>query len=123
LLVGALVNRRAVCRRVLDWGGPAHLVCAGREGAIATEDAVGAGAIVEGLGEMCVLGNDAARLVRDVFRANADNLLAALHETIAAEQLRGLGLERDVDDTAVIDRFDLVPEFDPASGRIVAPKN
>jgi hypothetical protein len=58
-----------------------------------------------------------------VFRANADNLLAALHETIAAEQLRGLGLERDVDDTAVIDRFDLVPEFDRSTGRITRRVN
>jgi 2-phosphosulfolactate phosphatase len=122
VLVGALVNRRAICRTLLADGSPVHLVCAGRLGQVALEDVLGAGAIVEGLSERYVPGNDAAMLARDVFRANAAQLSETLHETRSAEQLRGLGAEADIEDTALLDRFDLVPEFDAVSGRIVVGK-
>ena len=91
-----------------------------RPGKVLENLALGTGAIIAGLSERFAPGNDAAKLACDLFRANAEQLTAALHRTRAAEQLRGLGLEGDVADTAFLDRFDLVPEFDSASSRIVS---
>ena len=124
VLIGALVNRRAVCRDLGNHGqGQIHLLCAGRQGAIAREDALAAGAIVDGLSDACVPGNDAARLVRDAYRTSAEEITVALRQTAAADQLRRLGLGGDVDAAGQIDRFDVVPVFERHTGHIVASKN
>ncbi len=59
--------------------------------------------------------------VRQLWR-ELQPLIAALALTLRATQggrnLARLGLERDIDDAAAIDRFALVPRFDSASGKI-----
>jgi 2-phosphosulfolactate phosphatase len=110
--IGALVNVSAVARRLAQEGGDALLLCAGRQGAFALEDALCAGLIVRGVREESgpVSGNDgmyaAARLSA---RRPTPALLA---RTAAGRRLREIGRRDDIAFCARQDLYEGVPVFD-----------
>jgi 2-phosphosulfolactate phosphatase len=124
--VGALTNRRAV----LDWLAgeerPVHLVCAGTNGRITAEDCLCAGAFARELTDVArshTLANDDAQNAADLFRANSAttaSLLAAMRNSRGGRNLTALGYGADIEAAARRDLFEIVPEYDPRSGRIVA---
>ncbi len=138
VLVGAFVNWSAVCK-ILPEGGPIHLLCSGTRGRITREDALFAGAVVERLLALEVVDelalNDQASLARAAWRDAAGSeraaakgpspavLAAQLRLTNGGRNLKGIGLERDIDDAARIDLLNLVAEVDLESWRIVPAKS
>ncbi|HSJ05229.1 MAG TPA: 2-phosphosulfolactate phosphatase [Longimicrobiales bacterium] len=110
--VGAMLNVSAVAGRLREEGGDALLLCAGREGAFAAEDALCAGRILRLLREAGagVTGNDAAaaawRLARTASAARV------LERSAAGRRLKELGRGEDIAFCAREDVYTSVPVFD-----------
>jgi 2-phosphosulfolactate phosphatase len=134
VLLGALVNRAAVCT-ALAGEDRIHLLCAGTRGEITREDVLFAGAAIdmltsanpEGfeLNDQAILAADAWRVALPLNQRNSPAtrepaLIRALRNTQGGRNLRRIGLEADIPDAARLDTFDLVPCFDPPSRRITA---
>ena len=117
VLVGALLNREAVARAVLalarEHSRNAMVVCAASPGgrAIALEDALGAGAIIEAALRLddSLQPTDAARFARDAFLARRDGLAQALASARHGAELIEAGFETDVEYCAQLDVSSIVP--------------
>src|SRR5712671_531797 len=70
---GALVNARAVGEKLREDSMPITLLCAGLKGALAMEDVIGAGSVIEAIGDV-KLESDAALLALQLFRSTRDQL-------------------------------------------------
>lgn len=128
LVLGAFVNFGALCRELK--GAPdVSILCAGTDGQITREDTLLAGAIVDDLmrSQSCdeeVVCNDQAEIAWDAWRAllrdiaQGKPLAAHLRSSQGARNLIELGMERDIDIAAQIDRFDVVPELHVPSWQI-----
>lgn len=112
-LVGALLNAGAVAARLAAEGHDAVLLCAGREGRFAYEDAYCAGVLLRALrqAQPGVSIDDAGRAALRL-AGRAANPLGALQRTAAARRIKEQGLARDVPFCARIDVYDVVPGFD-----------
>jgi 2-phosphosulfolactate phosphatase len=123
VLIGALVNRTAVARRLQEAGRDVLLVCAGTDGAISTEDAIGAGAVIDALGVANVtLLDDAARLAWAAFDATRNDLPAALRNAQGGRNVLAAGFPEDLEFSARLDVFDVVGvgEADPLTVKALA---
>lgn len=109
--IASILNVGAVARRLAQHAEEdALLLCAGKEGGFAAEDALCAGRITRRLREHCriVLGNDAA--VTAVRLTGKRPVAArALARTAAGRQLRQIGRAEDIVFCAQEDRHDSVP--------------
>jgi 2-phosphosulfolactate phosphatase len=109
---GSLLNARAVAQRIADSGSDVLLLCAGREGAFAIEDAMCAGRIareVRALGTR-VEGNDALRAALQLSRAAVTP--KSLARTAAGRRLAEIGRHDDLEFCARENRYDVVPVLD-----------
>ncbi|MBI1312546.1 2-phosphosulfolactate phosphatase [bacterium] len=124
VVTGAFANLSAVVRFLEASDLPVHLVCAGTNGHIATEDVLFAGAVVERLtagGNFAL--NDAAQIAQNHWRSASqgeDALFSALSTGIGGQNVLRLKLDADMWVAATIDPVDLVPEFSPQS-RLLRP--
>jgi 2-phosphosulfolactate phosphatase len=113
ILAGSFLNLGAVVKRLASSGEPAALVCAGREGRFALEDAICAGAIVAGLkadgGE--VEGNDGASAGEALAERHMERLPRTLARTAAGAHLRSIGREEDVTFCGTVDWTAVVPRL------------
>jgi 2-phosphosulfolactate phosphatase len=107
--VGALLNVDAVAAQIIESGEDTLLLCAGREGSFALEDAICAGRVIRRVREAvgAVSGNDAASA--SLRLAARPPSVRALARTAAGRRLRELGLGEDVAFCAREDRYDIVP--------------
>jgi 2-phosphosulfolactate phosphatase len=110
--VGSLLNLTALARRLVEEQADTLLLCAGREGAFAAEDAVCAGRLLRVIrGETRqVTGNDAAAAAWRL--AHARPTPRALGRSAAGRRLRELGRADDIVFCAQEDRYDVVPVYD-----------
>ncbi len=113
VLAASFLNLSAITKRLDDAGGAVAVVCAGRAGRFALEDAVCAGAIVRGLEE---LGgshtlNDGAAAARTLAGHHGGDLERMLELTAAGRHLTGIGRGDDLAFCATIDRTDAIPRF------------
>jgi 2-phosphosulfolactate phosphatase len=128
VLIGAFVNLDAIRSALSGADSPIHLVCAGTDGQITTEDALCAGAIVQRLssaatGPATFQLNDEARMSADLFSVSGRNssaLLAALRESHGGRNLVRLGYDDDISRSAAVDLFDVVPQYNPHT-RLITP--
>lgn len=112
VLVAAFVNFSAVCEQLRSEGRPLHILCAGTARAVALEDTLLAGALVDFVcGTGTVRLNDSARLAWDCFEQHGQCLVGALELSAGGTHLRGLGYDDDIQAAAEVDRFALVPEL------------
>lgn len=140
VLAGAFVNRQAIVEELLRSHRPVVLVCAGTDGRITAEDVLFAGAIaadldtsttqlsqtirpdaIEQLGD--VSPSDATRIAVNFWRACGEDpgkRLAVLEGSRGGRNLIEIGQARDIARAAEDSLFDLVPEWDHATGRIDA---
>lgn len=133
VVVGALLNREAVAVALLalgsEHGRDACVVCAAApSGALALEDALGAGAIVEAALRLdgSVQPTDAARFARQAFLASRDDLPAALASGRHGAELIAAGFGADVEFCARLDVLAIVPRLSRTDGgrltlRVVTP--
>lgn len=118
VVIGCLLNATACGRYAFTQarrsGMSIGIVCAGRDGSFALDDAVAAGLLVESIvtagalesGE-CVL-SDAARAARSLWSGSPD-LLAALRESTGGRMLAAHGLDEDAVVCARADTSSVVP--------------
>ena len=112
VMVGALLNLKAVARAATV-AEDLTIVCAGREGRFALEDALGAGLILERIAEeadeepSCDDGARAARTLAGAYRLDRE----LLRSVVGGDALVGIGMERDIDHCAKRDLFGIVPEM------------
>lgn len=115
VLVGAAVNFSAVAERaaqLLRERGDLVIICAGREKQIALEDAYAAGRIARAArkGTRKVALNDSADVALGLAQRYR-NWLDAFTSSEAGRALQALGLEQDVQYSAAVDRYDIVPAY------------
>ena len=110
VLIGALVTATAVSEKLLSIGRNVTLLCAGTQGRYSMEDAIGAGAVIEGMcAKMAVtLAGDSARMALKLFRVARSNLREALSDTMSGGNLRAAHLEKDIDFCAELDSIPVV---------------
>ena len=130
IVVGAIVNRRAVAeavRRLAGDHGVVHLVCAGTDGVVSAEDVLAAGAILDAAaadGRDDAL-DDAAREALAFFRRVAARgdvpaaLVVEFCRSPGGANLVDLGMEADLPAAAAIDSLAVVPRLDRASGSLI----
>jgi 2-phosphosulfolactate phosphatase len=110
--VGALLNLDAVADRIAAEATDTLVLCAGREGAFALEDALCAGRIVRQVRARVprLKGNDAAAAAARL--AARPMSVEMLSRTAAGRRLAELGRHDDVAFCAVENHYEAVPEFD-----------
>ena len=133
VFVAAFVDVSAVVARLLD-REKISILCAGTDGHISEDDVLLAGMLVDRLQRqagMAYQQNGQAITARE-FWLNSfalpqalgaeplepDLLADRLRKSLGARSLIALGLDDDILAAAQIDRFDLVPRFDPKTFRI-----
>lgn len=126
ILAGAFVNLSALVAH-LAHAERIDMLCAGTDGGITREDVLLAGAIVARLPATVAWQlNDEAHLARDAWLSVAGRdgalrgfrLLEALRASRGGTNLIALGMDRDIQLAAQVDRYALVARFDPGSGQI-----
>jgi len=124
VLIGSLVNRRAVAHELAGDQRAVHLVCAGTDGCVTAEDLLTAGAISAEL-EARIGGtssrDDLALVARDLWAAessSSDQLRTALRRSRGGRNLVELGFDADIDFAARVDSIQLIAEYFPKTGRI-----
>lgn len=115
LLVGALVNASAVAGAVIESGLDVTLICAGTNGEMAIEDAIGAGAVIEALRQssgqalarsgQAMEESDGARMALRLFQSAKNDLKGALSCGAGGRNVLRAGLSQDIDFAASLDRF------------------
>ena len=125
VLLGCFSNLHALIALLAEEARPIHLVCAGTDGAISTDDALCAGAIATGVWaarKWPQWSGDELRLVMDLFTCRCQpmrELLGVLRDSLGGRNLIELGFDADIERAARWDLCRIVPEFDPATRRIV----
>jgi len=133
--VAAFVNVSAVIEAVAELG-PLHVVCAGTRGHVAREDTLLAGFLVDQLTARAVDRfdlNDSARIAHDTWlhvhaRLASPDALApgvallksVLSDCAGGQNLKQIDLEKDIETAATVDLYACVPEWDSATGSLVA---
>jgi 2-phosphosulfolactate phosphatase len=128
VLIGSFANLSALCY-VLGKLARVHLVCAGTDDQLTSEDAILAGAIVE---QLLARGNSALDIDAKVAQTLWDSIAkSAPDERIGrvidvmrlspgGRNLLKIGMESDIAIAARVDCFNIVPRFDPATGEVTA---
>jgi 2-phosphosulfolactate phosphatase len=127
VIVAGLTNLSVVAASLAESPNVA-LLCSGTGGEISREDVLAAGAIVERAIQFSAKvqpENDQARLALDAWHSigsgvDGARLLAALADSQGGRNLARIGMDSDVADAAAIDRYSILPEYDPRTRSIVA---
>lgn len=115
VLIGALVNRQAVVETLHADGRPVHLICAGTDGRLTSEDLLGAAAIAAGLARF-----DDVEMRDDSTEGHAKHwpegipaelLIESLRRSSGGRNLVELGFDQDIVRAAEIDSIAIVPEY------------
>jgi 2-phosphosulfolactate phosphatase len=129
VLVGSLINRRAVARTIAADDRPVHLVCAGTDGHVTAEDVAAAGAIVAELEALLgdkMSADDTAFIAAKFWAAESttsERLLDVLRRSRGGSNLVELGFDRDIEFAARVDSFELVAEYFPRTGDVQAVRS
>ncbi len=117
MIVASFLNLSAVVSNVCRFDS-VHLICAGTNGRVTTEDVLLAGAII-GQAERAkelTLANDDATLARELWQSwfagavpTQQSLASRLGQTQGGRNLIRVGYDRDLDLCAAIDSMDVVP--------------
>ena len=123
IVIGSFVNLSAVVDFCVTTAADVDIVCAGTDGAISAEDVLFAGLLASKLVQFAQFqpADDATRIAVDFSTLNADNpprLLDAVRASQGGRNLIKLGYDADIEFAANIDRFSIVPIYDPDTGQI-----
>jgi len=111
VLIGALVNARAVAGALISTGLDVTLLCSGTEGEISLEDILGAGAVIQalrGAGIELQLISDSAQIADFVFQPNRENPAGALAGSRGGRNVIRAGLSDDIAFCARLDSISTV---------------
>lgn len=113
VLVGSIINRKAVAKRILEYGDDVIIMCAGSDGNISAEDICGAGAIVNALynsDSRELKASDMAFISRMVY-TDWKNKNMDLANTEEYRALMQAGRVDDIKICLTTDMTDTVPEY------------
>jgi 2-phosphosulfolactate phosphatase len=112
VLTGALVNASPVGRAIVtQWPNlDVTLLCAGTGGAVAMEDVIGAGAVIDALQRLTriTFSSDVASIAHRLFQWTRGDLRSAVADTLGGRNVIAAGLEPDIDFAARLDSLDVV---------------
>jgi 2-phosphosulfolactate phosphatase len=130
IVLAAFVNLSAVCdylTRAQPTG--VDIVCAGTDSHATSEDVLLAGAVAARFADLADWQlDDSAEIARYAWTALcggdpgpglASRLLSALRDSRGGRNLISIGMSVDIDFAAAVDRFSLVPRFNPVTGAVV----
>lgn len=124
IVIGALVNRAAVCHEILrEPFDRIYLCCAGQKGKVAIEDVAFAGYVLQLLQimtENSLLLGDGARIALALVN-QYESPMAIFQASHHGQRLISLGLDTDLSYCSVLDQTDRVPEF--LDGQVKGQKN
>ncbi len=126
VLIGAFSNLSAIVDTLSELHKPVHLVCAGTNGTVTTEDCLCAGGIGLALrkrGQFDTHADDAARMTIEMYQRHGTDpatLLDELRNSHGGRNLDQLGFDSDIESAAQQDQLTVVPVFDSADGTIRA---
>ena len=125
IVIGSFVNLTAVVDFCVNSTADVDIVCAGTDGAISAEDVLFAGLLASKLlsSGQFQPADDATRIAVDFSETNTDNpprLLDAVRASQGGRNLIKLGFDADIQFAANVDRFSIVPIYDPNTGQITA---
>jgi 2-phosphosulfolactate phosphatase len=119
VLVGAAVNfgaAAAAARRALEDSGDLVILCAGRQGQFALEDAYAAGRFAQAVlppgGRRGLEVNDAAIAARDLVKRYGARWKTVVQASAAGRDLRAKGFRADLGAATEVDVFDVVPTLE-----------
>ncbi|MDB5392194.1 MAG: comB [Planctomycetaceae bacterium] len=128
VLISGFVNRQATINALLEDNRPVHLVCAGTDGYVTTEDVLFAGSLADAVYQ-AQGGSDAAddetQLAIALWRATGSTfaqIRQALRNSRGGRNLIELGFDADIDRSAECDRFDFAAEYFANAGQIQIAK-
>jgi len=101
VVTASLLNLDAVAARLRELGPPWIVVCAGCDGEFGVDDAIVAGALAEAL--------DQDHALVSLYRSVRRDLTQTLLGCAAGQELRKVGLEKDVSFCAQLNLFSMVP--------------
>jgi 2-phosphosulfolactate phosphatase len=110
LFAGCIRNARAVAAVLEQLRLPVTLLCAGTEGGISIEDTIGCGAVFGSMNSELVRASGDAMLIARQMNDSADLFIGK-----AADNLRRVNLESDIDFCRQFGTANVVPECDPAT--------
>lgn len=128
ILIGAIVNRAAICRSVAD-DQRVDIICAGTNGEFSMDDALAAGAIVSQLSPASSDWelNDGANICRSLWDHEVgdgdrsvlvDRIEASLAQSLGGRNLIGIDMRSDLALAAQLDLYDGVPDLDKSTWSI-----
>ncbi|MAT16846.1 MAG: 2-phosphosulfolactate phosphatase [Planctomyces sp.] len=127
IYLGSFNNISAIVNRLrTESPKEVHILCAGTDSLITHEDVLFAGALCEQLGapaDNVEPGNDTAKLAHDTWRAHSqtpEQFYRALCHSRGGANLVKLGFEADIQRAAEQDLYEIVPIYDPETGKITA---
>jgi len=99
IFIGALVNAAATAQAVLAAKLDTTLLCAGTNGAVAMEDILGAGAVIDEIERLAEITpqSDCVAIARQLFHSCRDNLLLHLRQTRGGQNIIRARLEPDLE--------------------------
>ncbi len=124
ILIGAFVNLNAIVLSLQKETRPIHLICAGTNGSITSEDVLFAGAVVDGLvsqNETTYQLNDSAILAAAAVKQplqSDESLLEAIRQSHGGRNLIRLGFDDDIAFAATRDLYQIIPKYDKKRGSI-----
>jgi 2-phosphosulfolactate phosphatase len=123
IFVGAFTNLSAVVDALAADGRPVHLVCAGTEGRITSEDVLCAGAIAVGVEQAggSLAPDDSRDMAMSLYREceqRPSGVYEMLCRSRGGRNLLELGYDADIRVAAERNLFSVVPEYDPRFGTI-----
>lgn len=125
--VGAFANLSALADRLAGDPGDIHLVCAGTDGQVTTEDVVCAGVILAAVKkrvQVLGLGNDEATIAAVVggYYGSDASRRDALEKSLGGRNLVQLGYALDIHESAKLDSAPVVPVFADGSLTVEPPQ-
>jgi 2-phosphosulfolactate phosphatase len=113
ILIGCMLNARAVAKAALDLDRDTALVCAGTRGKFSMDDVIAAGCILDRILSMdaSVEMDDLARVALKMYRDAAGGIIDALKGSSHYEYLTGLGLQGDIAYCVQEDLYEVVPVY------------
>jgi 2-phosphosulfolactate phosphatase len=114
VLIGALVNRGAIAAALQADGRPVHLICAGTDGRVTSEDLLGAGGIAGALAQfedVEIVDEPTQRAAKHWLELRSDQLVPFLRRSSGGSNLVALGLDPDIVRAAQVDSLPVVPEY------------
>lgn len=123
VLIGSLLNARAVARAIVERGGNIVLVCAGTRGKYSLEDTVAAGMVVL---EIAELAGEAGLSFESDLAVSAYRLaiyyrkapLKILYDSLHGQKLAAMGLSEDLAWCARLNHFDIVPVYQEGNNNL-----